>query len=104
MGNRHFSETPHEEESDEGANGVTDDYRRPGKTDRKTAAKKQAGTNCAADGDHRELRRGQSALQSFFAFLDNIEVFSIHQFCRAIMVNKRVTGTLPGRLRQRRLA
>src|SRR5271169_1520472 len=104
MGNRHFSEAPHEEESDKRANGVTDKYRRPGKTDRKTAAKKQAGANCAADGDHRELRRGQSALQSFFAFLDSIEVFSIHQFCRAITVNKRVTRTPSGRLRQRQLA
>ena len=92
MRHRHFGETPHQHKCDERADGVADDYRRPGKTNGKTAAQKQSGTNGATDGDHAELRRAEPTVQSLLPILNSIEAFGVHRFWCQPSVNGRPKG------------
>src|SRR5579859_921177 len=90
---RHFRQASHQQKSDYCADHVTDDHPRSGEANGKTAAQEQTGTDGSADRDHAQLGGCESAAQSFFAILNDGEVFQAKSSMDEVWLTQR-TGEI----------
>jgi hypothetical protein len=74
VGHGHLGQASHEQQADEGADGVADEHAGAGKADGKGAAHEEAGTDGATDGDHGHLGGVQVLLQACLALLNTVKV------------------------------
>ena len=74
VGHGHLGQASHEQQTDEGADGVADEHAGAGKADGKGAAHEETGTDGATDGDHGHLGRVQVLLQACLALLNTVKV------------------------------
>lgn len=73
MSDGHLRKTAHEQQRNERADGVADQYAGAGETDGEAAAQEESRADGATDGDHGELAGGESAVQALFSFGDGVE-------------------------------
>ncbi|MOA38771.1 hypothetical protein D3C78_1604880 [compost metagenome] len=73
VGDHHLAQAAHQQDGDQGADGVAEDHARSGQLDRRAAAQEQAGADRAADGDHGQLRAGQALQQVALPRHDRVE-------------------------------
>jgi hypothetical protein len=77
MSDGHLGETSHQQQCENSAHDITQQYGRPGNGDCKTEAEKQACADRTADRDHRHLPGIETPLQPGFSMVGRDEPRSV---------------------------